>query len=154
MHTKKAWQYLDDILQKGEQRKRMTVQLQELCGGLADRVAGMLPQGAEIVVAGVRYKALEVRSNLDRASFIFALDQEEEGPPRKRAITNRGPMGEVFYLHGDFNCPVRVASRDEFLRFVNNLPGILGQWTQVQEQSIKALREGFEKLKAVAEGGK
>jgi hypothetical protein len=43
------------------------------------------------------------------------------------------------------------ATRDEFLWFANHLPEIVSAFEAVEDDIIEALREGFEKLRKLAE---
>ena len=155
--------YTKELLKKGEERKRLTEQLQELLLNVAGKIADSVPLGTEVEVAGVRYRTHRYSSNIGSFRTVVVVDPNSErvdddfrsGPeweniPLKfRAIDNE-PPGSEYYLHGDFGRVVRVATRDEFLHFANHLPEIIRAFEAKEDAVIAELRSAFEKLRKLA----
>ena len=143
--------YTKELLKKGEERKRLTEQLQELLLNVAGKIADSVPLGTEVEVAGVRYRTHRYSSNIGSFRTVVVVDQEScEGFPVFRAIDNE-PPGSEYYLHRDYGRIVHVATRDEFLHFANHLPEIVRAFEAKEDAVIAELRSTFEKLRKLAE---
>ena len=143
--------YTKELLKKGEERKRLTKQLQELLLNVAGKIADSVPLGTEVEVAGVRYRTHRYNSNIGSFRTVVVVNPGSvEDFPLYRAIDNAAP-GSEYHLHRDFNCVVRVATRDEHLHFANHLPEIIRAFEAKEDQIIDQLREAFERLRKLAE---
>lgn len=143
--------YTKELLKKGEERKRLTKQLQELLLNVAGKIADSVPLGTEVEVAGVRYRTHRYSSNIGSFRTVVVVDQEScEDFPVFRAIDNE-PPGSEYYLHRDYGRIVHVAAREEFLHFANHLPEIIRAFEVKEDQIIDQLREAFERLRKLAE---
>ncbi len=138
--------YTKELLKKGEERKRLTEQLQELLLNVAGKIADSVPLGTEVEVGGVCYRTHRYQSNLGSFRTVVIVDPETLC---FRAIDDRSP-GSEYYLHGDFGRVVRVATRDEFLHFANHLPEIIRAFEVKEDAVIAELRSAFEKLRKLA----
>ena len=158
--------YTKELLKKGEERKRLTKQLQDMLLQVAEDIAASVPLGTEVVVDGVCYRTHQYNSNIGSFRTVVVVDPQSErvdddfrsGPEWEnipltfRAIDNE-PPGSEYYLHRDFNCVVRVATRDEHLHFANHLPEIVRAFEAKEEAVIDSLRSAFEKLRKLADEG-
>ena len=143
--------YTKELLKKGEERKRLTKQLQDMLLQVAEDIADSVPLGTEVEVAGVRYRTHRYSSNIGSFRTVVVVDPGSvEDFPLYRAIDNE-PPGSEYYLHRDFYCVVRVATRDEFLHFANHLPEIVRAFEVKEDAVIAELRSAFEKLRKLAE---
>lgn len=154
--------YTKELLKKGEERKRLTKQLQDMLLQVAEEIAESVPLGTEVEVAGVRYRTHRYSSNIGSFRTVVVVDPNSERvdddfrpeweniPLTFRAIDTAAP-GSEYYLHGDFGRVVRVATRDEFLHFANHLPEIVRAFEAKEDQIIDQLREAFERLRKLAE---
>jgi len=142
--------YTKELLKKGEERKRLTEQLQELLLNVAGKIADSVPLGTEVEVAGVRYRTHRYSSNIGSFRTVVVVDPGSvEDFPLYRAIDTAAP-GSEYYLHRDFGRVVRVATRDEFLHFANHLPEIVRTFEAKEDAVIAELRSAFEKLRKLA----
>lgn len=144
-------EYTKNLLQLGEERKRLTAQLAELVAAVAAEIAVSVPAGREVVAAGKVYRVVRQESNIG-AEYYLAVDVRDAVDPvivdRHVFAQGRKP-GDDFYLHGDFNCRVYVATRGEYLHLANNLPAVVAAFEASEQDVIDVLRQGFEALKAV-----
>jgi len=140
--------YTQKLLEKGEERRRLTEQLQELASRVAEEIATSVPEGTEVEVNGRNYRAKTLRSNIGSYTTLVAVNKQgwDEG-----LITDRREPGQQGYLHGDFYACYTVAGKEVFLHFVNNLPEIVRAFEAEEDRIIAALREAFEKLRTLAE---
>lgn len=143
-----ATRYTEELRRRGEERRRLTTQLAELVGKVADTIADTTPVGTAVRVGGKTYEVVQQRSHLGGKTFL-AVALEHHGGREHKVITNREP-GSEFYLHGDFHAKVGVADRDNFLFFANHLPEIVRGFEAEEEKAIAALRSAFERLREVA----
>ena len=141
-YTRRLWK-------KGQEREVLTKQLIALVDEVAGEIAKSVPVGTEIPTGGGLYRVVEYHSNIGslKAVAVISYDDERED---ERVFVDREPDSE-YYLHGDFQCPVAVATRYQFLEFANNLPQIIADFEAEEDKIIQALRAGFEKLRALAE---
>lgn len=139
--------YTEELRRRGEERRRLTRQLSELVGKVADAISDSVPVGTEVVVDGLVYGVIERRSNIDSEKFLAVSGTDY---PAWSVLTNRKP-GSSFCLHGDLRAWVQVADRQCFLHFANHLPEIVRKFEVEEEKIIAALRSAFERLRQVAE---
>lgn len=144
---------LDKLLLQGKERRRLTAQTMELAGRVAERIAEDLHDSdAVVTLGGYAYHVQEYKSNLDSYFTLAVEDLQQDGRPG--ALTSKvSTPGGTFHLHRDLNAVVPVAERDEYLAFINHLPEIIRQFGASEQGVIWELRRGFERLKAMAEGG-
>lgn len=144
--------YTDGLIKKGEERKRLTKQLAKLVATVADQIAESVPEGTVVEVDGKELKVRTICSNLDCWGVLTVEDPSEynDWDGSWRVFNDPNP-GASYYLHRDFNTPVENASRSEFLWFANNLPEIVAAFEAAEDKVIEALREGFERLRKLAE---
>lgn len=143
--------YTKELLKKGEERKRLTEQLQEMLLKVAEDIANSVPLGTEVEVDGVIYRTHCYNSNIGSFRTVVVVDQEScEDFPVFRAIDNE-PPGSEYYLHRDYGRIVHVAAREEFLHFANHLPEIVRAFEAKEDAVIAELRSAFEKLRKLAE---
>jgi len=146
-----AKDYTKELKKKGAERVRLTKQLQDMLLQVAEDIAASVPLNTEVKVDGVCYRTHRYQSNLGSFRTVVVVDQEScEDFPVFRAIDNEEP-GSEYYLHRDFYCVVRVATRDEFLHFANHLPEIVRAFEAKEDQIIDQLRKAFERLRKLAE---
>lgn len=138
--------YTENLLKKGEERRRLTKQLAELVGKIADEIADTVEPDKFVQVGEYTFYAHKFHSNIGTETFL-CVETEESG---RRVITNRDP-GSEFALHGDLRVIIQVASKEDFLFFANNLFEIIEKFEASEEAIIHALREAFEKLRRMAE---
>ncbi len=152
--SRKIQEYLNEVLQAGEERKRLTSQLIQLAGEVAETIAATLPDSDTVVtVQGYAYHIQEYKSNLDKYVTIAVDNLHDDRSPG--AITSKvTTAGGTFNLHRDLHAIVNVADRDEYLHFVNHLPAILEGFRANEQRAIKRLRDGFERLRLLAEEGR
>lgn len=150
MASDRVTKYMESLWQKGEERQRLTSQLVQLVGAVANKVAATVPTGTRVDVPGVgTLEAVEYRSNVGNAYRLVLVD-ESEGFPLQYAFETRNP-GDSYFLHGDFGCRIRVAEAGHYLAFANHLPQILAAFEAAEDNAIKALRAAFDKLREVAD---
>lgn len=148
---KKQYQNLWNLktaLEKGEERKRLTAQLQELCGSVADAIAAQLSDDEILKVTDADGKNL---GSLRKSSMSSNLGWEEYLHADTGAITTGATPGETFCQHGDFSCRVQVAEADDFLWFANRMPEIVRSLEEKHDSAIAALQSAFARLREVAE---
>ncbi len=152
--SRKVSEYLNEVLAAGEERKRLTSQLIQLAGEVAETIAATLPDSDTVVtIGGYAYHVQEYKSNLDTYTTVAVDDLSDSRSPR--AITSKvSTAGGIFHLHRDINAMVAVADREEYLHFVNNLPAIMEGFRANEQRAIKRLRDGFERLRLLAEEGR
>lgn len=152
--------YTEKLLEKGEERKRLTKQLAVLVGTVANDIAQALPVGTEPKftlrgfsgpVEKVLYekeahwhglRIVKVESNIGEKKFL-ALDGKFVFVPDKEP-------GSSFCLDNDPRAKVRVASDEEYLRFANFIPEIASAFERKADELNKELREAFRRLKEIA----
>jgi hypothetical protein len=159
-----AKDYTKELREKGQERTRLTRQLQDMLLKVAENIAESVPVGTEVEVDGVNYRVHRYNSNIGSFRTVVVVDPNSErvdddfrtGPEWEnipltfRAIDNEEP-GSEYYLHRDFHSVVVVAERDEFLHFANNLPEIVRAFEAKEDAVIAELRSAFEKLRKLAE---
>ena len=159
-----AKDYTKELREKGQERIRLTKQLQEMLLKVAEEIAESVLSGTEVEVGGVNYRVHRYNSNIGSFRTVVVVDPQSErvdddfrsGPEWEnipltfRAIDNE-PPGSEYYLHRDFGRVVRVATRDEFLHFANHLPEIVRAFEAKEDTIIEELRDAFERLRKLAE---
>jgi len=143
--------YLDELAKKGQERRRLTEQLQDLLSSAARQIAASVPLGMEVKVTGLRYRTVRYRSNLGNWDSLAVVGQE--GFEERRVIDNGACPGGSFFLHGDFDCRIYIATREEFLHFANHLPEITCAYGVEETAVIAKLRTAFDRLREMAESG-
>lgn len=153
-------EYTEKLWQMGEERKRLTAQLAELVGNVANEIASSVPVGTEVRVTydehknNPSYQVLRVirrSSNLDSEVFLAIEDLDEDYGFIEKVFDPDEEPGSSYYLHGDFTTTIEVASRKEYLWFANHLPLIIAAFEAEEQKVIDALRQGFEALKRLVE---
>lgn len=143
--------YTERLLRKGEERQRLTRQLADLVGAVAEEIAGSVPVGTEVDVPGVGILAvIERESNISAECFLALRVYDEAGVPRW-VVFERGEPSSTYYLHRDFRCPITRASREQYLAFANHLLEIVTAFEAAEDKAIDALRAAFERLRRIAE---
>lgn len=132
---------LERLINSGEERTRLTSQLQKIISEVLETIAENVTIGTKITVSGKTFQLKRFSSNIGSAEFICL---ESEG--KSVIFTATCDPGSNFFLHNDFNCEVINASRDEFLFVANILPEIIQAFQADQNKAIAALREAFAKL--------
>lgn len=150
-----AKDYTKTLRLKGQERERLTKQLADLVGNVCDAIADTVEPGTEVVVPG-EPKALNLAvyryvSNIGSEMFLVSREYHEDfSEYANYVISTYDKPGTSHYLHGDFNRPVNMASRDTYLLVANRLPEIIQAFEAKEEEIIQALREGFETLRKLA----
>ncbi len=140
--------YTENLMQKGEERKRLTSQLQTTLDQVGAQIAESVPTGTIASVGGWNYKAMCYRSNV---GTMYALAVESDGDNWEwNALVSDAPPGGSFWLHGDFGTSIPVATRDEFLHFATALPEVVKAFEAEEQGIIDSLRAAFENLRKVA----
>lgn len=137
--------YTEELLRRGEERRRLTKQLAELVGAVADKIADTVPVGTTITVNNKTYEIIRRSSNLATVHYLAIRNGYDD----YKVITDYEP-GVSFYLHQDFRCPITTADRGEYLFFANHLPEIVEAFEAKEEEIITALRQAFDRLRALA----
>ena len=139
-------------MKKGEERKRLTEQLQYALTRVGNKIAESVLIGTMVTVAGRTYETFRVKSNLDGETFlgIHAITEwgETDYPV---AFDSYVSPGEQYYLHNDFSANVTVADRADFLHFANNLTQVITAFEANEQNAIDALRSAFDRLRSVAQ---
>ena len=144
--------HTEELLKKGEERKRMTEQLQEALTSVAVQIATSIPIGTRVEVAGRIYETFKRTSNLDYDIYLGIYEMTERGEAEYPvAFDSYVSPGKSYYLHRDFNAQVTVADRDSWLHFANHLPEVLAAFEANEQDAIDALRSAFERLRTIAE---
>lgn len=143
--------YTENLIQKGNERKRLTKQLAQLVEKVADQIADSVPEGTIVTVDGKTLKTKVLRSNVGTMRTLGVEVFDHDTLAEEYRIFNDDAPGASYYLHNDFQVLVDNATRDEFLWFANHLPEIVSAFEAVEDDIIEALREGFEKLRKLAE---
>ncbi len=148
-------QELNTLLAKGEERKRLTAQLIQVAGEVAEEIAAGLPRDTNtvVVIGGYGYCLQEYRSNLDTYTTI-AVDSLHDGRSPGAITSKVSTPGGVIHLHGDIGAMVPVADREEYLHFCNNLLEIIEGFAANEEAAIKRLRLVFDRLRVIAGEGR
>ncbi len=139
---------LEKLIRSGQERVRLTEQLQELVCEAVYEIAEAVSVGTKVTVAGETFAVLEFCSNIG-CTTQFCLIKDADFGYAVIFDDGREP-GARFYLHGDFDCQLENASREDFLHVANNLPEIIAAFQANQEKINASLREAFERLKAQA----
>jgi hypothetical protein len=138
---------LEKLVRAGEERVRLTAQLQKIIVTVTDKIAVLVPVGTEIQVAGKTFTIKTFCTNIGcRTDLCLVRDDDDD----RVVFDAAGEPGDTFYLFGDYSCQLKNATRDEFLFVANNLPEIIAAFQADQEQVNASLREAFERLKAQA----
>jgi len=137
---------LEKLIRSGQERVRLTEQLQKIIVTVTDKIAVLVPVGTEIQVAGKTFTIKTFCTNIGcRTGLCLVRDDDD-----RVVFDAAGEPGDTFYLFGDYSCQLKNATRDEFLFVANNLPEIIAAFQADQEQVNASLREAFERLKAQA----
>jgi hypothetical protein len=155
--------YTEKLMEKGEERKRLTKQLAVLVGAVANDIAQSLPEGArhllekdQIVTIGpgkvrpsiLNLKVIRIRSNIGETKFLANIPILEKEPPTV-FVPDMEP-GTRFFLDNDPRAKVYVASSEHYLKFANSIPEIVNGFEQTADQLSDTLRKAFDKLKDIA----
>lgn len=147
----KVTKYMESLWKKGKERQRLTEQLVALVARVANEIAATVPDGTRVQVPGVgTLEVVNYRSNVGNLRRLVVCDSHGTGLDLRYSLENDTP-GSRYYLHGDFQCMIRVAEPEHFLAFANHLPEVLAAFEAAEDKAITALRAGFEKLREVAE---
>lgn len=138
---------LEDLLQSGQERTRLTEQLQTIVSDVLDEIADSAEVGDEIALRGYRLRVADLESNI--GSWRTVVLEDNEGY-RTTVFNDNIQPGSNFYLHNDFQADFLNASRGQWLFVANNLPRIIESFAVENEKVIDALRGAFEKLRAMA----
>lgn len=139
-----AKQQLSGLIQKTEERKRLTNQLAELVGSVADEISDSLEIGTSVNIPELgTVSVVRVRANVGSAKFLSVLD--------RGIITAVNGPGESFYLYNDFNAEVNIANRQTYLAFANHLGEVIQSFEDVEDTALEELRKRFDKLKKLAQ---
>lgn len=139
--------YLQELKRTGEQRRRLTKQLQELISDLLDEIAEQVPKGTAVPFEDGKLVCSVLKSNVGSWRTI-TFDYEDYG---YYTFNSRIDPGAQYYLHGDFRAGHRNAPRELWLKIANNLPEIIEAFNAENQKIIEALRESFAKLRQMAE---
>jgi len=157
--------YTEKLLEKGEERKRLTKQLAVLVGAVAEDIAKSLPVGTRtyedyeekgIVQIGPGTKrppnlflqVVEINSNIGTAKFLAHVPIW--GKPIPKVFVSDKEPGSHFFLDNDPRAKVYVASTEDYLRFANDLPQIAARFEKKADELSETLREAFDRLKEIA----
>ena len=145
--------HTEELLKKGEERKRLTAQLQEALSNVADEITRTVPLGTSVAVAGRTYETFAKRSNLGECTYLGIYEPNEyDGEYNElAALESYGKVGDWHYLHNDFSAIIQTANRASFLHFANHLPEVLAAFEANEQNAIDALRSAFDRLRSVAQ---
>ncbi len=139
---------LEDLLQSGQERTRLTEQLQIIIRETLDEIADSMTVGDEIALKGYRLRVADLESNI--GSWRTVVLEDNEGY-RTTVFNDNIQPGANFYLHNDFQAEFLNASRGQWLFVANNLPRIIKLFALENEKVTSVLREAFDRLRAMAE---
>lgn len=139
--TERNIRNLEKMINSGEERTRLTSQLQKIVSDVLDTIAENVTVGIAVTVSGKTFRLKRFNSNIGSEKYI-CLESESKSV----IFTAACDPGSSFYLHNDFSCEVNNAGRDEFLFVANILPEIIQAFQTDQDKVIAALREAFNKL--------
>jgi hypothetical protein len=135
--------YLEGLLEKGEERKRLTEQLMVLTSETLETIAEYAELEDCVSVAGTEYHVMEIDSNIGTWRTVVAVD----GDGYLYVFNDRVAPGANFYLHGDFQAELQNAYRELWLRTANHLPEIAMAFEVEAAKAAADMRTIFEKLK-------
>lgn len=138
---------LEDLLQSGQERTRLTKQLQIIVSDVLDEITDSTEVGDEIALKGYRLRVADLESNI--GSWRTVVLEDNEGY-RTTVFNDNIQPGSNFYLHNDFQAEFLNASRGQWLFVANNLPRIIELFAIENENVIDALRGAFAKLRSMA----
>jgi hypothetical protein len=141
---------LEKLIRSGQERVRLTKQLQEIIAAAADEIAKAVPARTVVQAAGELWGVDEFSANVGSRKALYLMRGNMRGIGNRVVFDAAGEPGDTFYLYGDYSCQLENATRDEFLFVANNLPEIIAAFQADQEQVNASLREAFERLKAQA----
>lgn len=141
---------LEELLQSGQERKRLTEQLQIIMSDVLDEIADIIEVGDEIALKGHRLRVADLESNIGSWRTVV-LEYSDEYHDYCYVFSSDIRPGASFYLHGDFRAGFTNATREGWLFVANNLPRIIELFGVENEKIVKALREAFSRLRAMAE---
>jgi len=139
---------LNELYRTGQERVRLTEQLQTIVSDVLDEIADSAEVGDEIALRGYRLRVADLESNI--GSWRTVVLEDNEGY-RTTVFNDNIQPGSNFYLHNDFQAEFLNASRGQWLFVANNLPRIIESFAVENEKVIDALRGAFEKLRSMAE---
>ncbi len=155
--------YTEKLLEKGEERKRLTKQLAALVGAVAEDIAQSLPEGTKPSYEGkeddslfsgpwwagtLGLKVVRIRSNISEANFLGHYDMFND-EKLTVFVSDREP-GTRFFLDNDPRGKVYVASAGDYLNFANSLPEIVAGFEKKADELSQTLRKAFDDLKELA----
>ncbi len=138
--------YTMRLLQNGKKRRRLTNDLLEICNLLADDIVEVVESGTEVMVEGRRVAVRRYESLLSQVDYL-EIDNEEGIP----GVIARKPSGTSFFLDEDEDTEVKVADRDTFLWFINNIFDVIRSFEIEQEQAIENLRRALYRFRKKVE---
>ncbi len=138
---------LNELYRTGQERVRLTEQLQTIVSDVLDEIADSAEVGDEIALRGYRLRVADLESNI--GSWRTVVLEDNEGY-RTTVFNDNIQPGSNFYLHNDFQADFLNASRGQWLFVANNLPRIIESFAVENEKVIDALRGAFEKLRSMA----
>lgn len=144
--------YLDDLIKKGEERKRLTSQLQTVVSTVLDGIAETLPTGTTVDVAGVGIlKVTDLYSNIGTWRTIVCKTEDMPSYVVSYVFSDSNSPGSTFFLHRDLTCELSNAPRNVWVAVANALPQIIEAFNAEADKIIMDLRGAFENLKKLAE---
>lgn len=142
-----AKQQLEGLVQKSTERKRLTTQLAQLVGSVADELSEIIEVGTSVQVDGVgEISIIRVKTNIDSENFLWMRTQNGSSG----VVTVAIEPGKSRYWNNDFNAEVHAINKAGYLLFANNIGAIINAFEDAEDATIRSLRDGFEKLKKVA----
>lgn len=142
---------LNLLLKSGQERKRLTEQLQEIVSDVLDEIAEHLDEGDEAVLGNRLYEVVDLESNIGTWRTVILRDKSVEAFGYGFAAFHPtvSPGGR-FHLHGDINANFATVGREDWLFTANNLPQIIAAFQAETNTAIEALRASFERMKTLA----
>ena len=140
---------IEKIKKAGEQYNSSLTKI----GELLDELAGEIEEGlkglgkVDFHHGNVRFTSYGPCSNVGCLGSAFWYYEDGYS---SLASTIREP-GTSFYLHGDFNCRVRVATRGERREVARQIPEFLQEFSEWLEDNVKKAGEEQQKLQEVIE---
>lgn len=125
--------YTKRLMKKGIERQRLTDQLKHIVDQSAAVIAETMPEGSMVHIPGVgTYKPVVMQTHL--GTFRFLGVQEEP---------------TVWAVFTDSDAP-KIASRESYLAFANNINTIMQAFEDVNDGIIQALANAFAELRKAA----
>lgn len=145
MPSNATW-YTKDLIERNEQRRRLTKQLAQLVNDVATIIAENAEPGKVVEIEGVgTYSVSPYITHLGEHNLLWVSDSKTSSA---RVFVSREP-GSIIKMDGTA-LTLQVASKDEYLNFANNLHAIINAFETDADTAISALHEGFAKLRQAA----